>query len=207
MGWCDVAPSVGKPDEGVRTRTSQTSALVGIRVVARAVALASAAIGVAYAAISIVGPSVWVFSNDGSGAGSFVTMPLALRMVHAGAGLLGCLVVTAIALLLVDLAGQIRPRVSFTASLSRTTWALALTVGIGPWLAQIAASLARWSWVVHPDGPAHGTDPSSLPIEWNLGLHTFTPNWPLLGVAIVLAMLAWIVQAGERMQHDLEGLV
>ena len=36
---------------------------------------------------------------------------------------------------------------------------------------------------------------------------SFLPDAPLLGLAIVLAVLAYIVQSGERLQRDTEGLV
>ena len=47
----------------------------------------------------------------------------------------------------------------------------------------------------------------SLPIEWNVTAQTFAPNWTLLASSIVLAVLAYVIRAGERLQRETEGLV
>ncbi|MBN9140589.1 MAG: hypothetical protein J0H23_07165 [Micrococcales bacterium] len=40
-----------------------------------------------------------------------------------------------------------------------------------------------------------------------IGTSTFLPDPALLGLAVVLGVLAYIIRAGERLQRDAEGLV
>lgn len=179
-----------------------------ITVGGRIVVIASAALGIAFAVLTVIGPSVWVFSDDGSGAGSLLALPLPLRLVRATAALLACFTVAVAAFLLVELARRLRAGVTFVPTLTRTVTALAITIGAGSWLAQIASNLARWSWVVTPDGvDASNADPAGLPIEWNLSLQTLAPNWPMLGIALIFGVLASILRSAERLQRETEGLV
>ena len=172
------------------------------------VAVVAAALGIGFATLTIAGPSVWVFFADGSGAGSFVALPLPLRAVHAAAALLACLTVTAVALLLAELVAHVRTGPRFTLALTRTVAGLAVAVGVGTWLSAIAAAVARWSFVVLPDDVDPATaDPTTLPVEWALSVQTLGPNWPVLGIAVALGVLAWITRFAERLQRDAEGLV
>ncbi len=187
---------------------TRVAGISAITIGGRIVMIASAALGIAFAALTVVGPSVWVFSDDRSGAGSLVELPLALRVVHAAVALLGCLTVAVVAGLLVELARRLHTGVTFVPTLTRTVTALAITIGAGSWLVQIAANLARWSWIVIPDGvDPSSADLGSLPIEWNLSLQTMAPNWPMLGIAVIFGVLASILRSAERLQRDTEGLV
>jgi len=186
---------------------TQRIGLNAVRLVGRGVAIVAAAIGIGFAVLAALGPSVWVFANDGSGAGQLIALPLALRLVRASAALFACLTVAVAAMLLVELAGHARD-VRFAPALTRTTIALAVTIGAGTWLTQIAAQIAQWSMVIYPDGtdPA-GADIADLSIEWAPFAQAIQPNWAMLGVAIILGVLAYIIRAGERLQRDTEGLV
>ena len=185
----------------LRTRGARTAGLQTLRTLCRAVAVVAAAIGVAFAILAVIGPSVWVFSSDGSGAGSFSALPLALRIPHALSALFTCLTVAVAALLLAELTRHVRDGVRFEPALSRTVWALAATLAFGPGLAQIAGNVARWSTVVEPDASGLGA------IEWVSVPQAIAPSWGMLGVAVVLAVLASIISAGERLQRETEGLV
>lgn len=183
-------------------------ALGGIRIAGLAVAIGAAVVGTVFASVSIVGPEVWVFSSDGTGAGWLTALPLPLRVARAGAVLLPCVTIAAMALLLADLAWRVRREVRFDAAVSRTAAALALALGVGSWLSKIVANLVAYSGLVYDDvpDPAH-VDTNTLPIDWYIGTSTFLPDPALLGLAVVLGVLAYIIRAGERLQRDAEGLV
>lgn len=183
-------------------------ALGGIRIAGLAVAVGAAAVGVAFAAVSIVGPEVWVFSSDGTGAGWLTALPLPLRLARAIAFLLPCVTIAVMALLLADLSWRVRREVRFVPAVSRTAAALAITLGVGSWLSKIAANLVSYSGLVYDDivDPAHA-DPNGPPIDWGISSQTFAPDAALLGLAVVLGVLAYIIRAGERLQRDTEGLV
>lgn len=175
----------------------QSAALGTVRVAGLLVGVAAVAIGIAFATVTAIGPSVWEFSTDGSGAGTLTRMPPILRLVHAAAVLLTCLTIGVSAILVSALARRAGAGVRFLPTLTRTVIALSVTIGAGSWLAQVATTTARWSW------PLNGTDE----ISWAPLQQTLLPNWALLGVAIILGILAVIVSAGERLQRDTEGLV
>jgi hypothetical protein len=183
-------------------------ALGGIRIAGLAVAVGAAVVGVAFATVSIVGPEVWVFSSDGTGAGWFTALPLPLRLTRAIAFLLPCVTIAVMALLLADLAWRVRREVRFVPAVSRTAAALAISLGAGSWLSKIAANLVSYSGLVYDDivDPAHA-DPNGLPIDWGISGQTFAPDAALLGLAVVLGVLAYIIRTGERLQRDTEGLV
>jgi hypothetical protein len=98
--------------------------------------------------------------------------------------------------------------VRFVPAVSRTAAALAISLGAGSWLSKIAANLVAYSAYFYPDDvdPAQA-DPSTLEFQWALGTATFLPDPALLGLAVVLGVLAYIIRAGERLQRDTEGLV
>lgn len=183
-------------------------ALGGIRIAGLVLAVGAAAVGVTFASVSIVGPEVWVFSSDGTGAGWLTALPLPLRIARAVAFLLPCVTIAVMSLLLADLAWRVRREVRFVPAVSRTATALAIALGAGSWLSKIAANLVAYSGLVYDDivDPAHA-DPNGLPIHWGIGSQTFLPDPALLGLAIVLGVLAYIIRAGERLQRDTEGLV
>jgi hypothetical protein len=190
------------------TGATRLVALGGIRIAGLAVAVGAAAVGVAFASLSIVGPDVWVFSGDGTGAGWLTALPLPLRLARAIAFLLPCVTIAVMALLLADLCWRVRREVRFVPAVSRTAAALAITLGVGSWLSKIAANLVSYSGLVYDDivDPAHA-DPNGLPIDWGISSQTFAPDPALLGLAVVLGVLAYIIRAGERLQRDTEGLV
>ncbi|HTN57221.1 MAG TPA: hypothetical protein VL043_03030 [Protaetiibacter sp.] len=196
---------------GATTRAADATRLValgGIRVTGLAIAVGAAVVGVVFASVSIVGPEVWVFSSDGTGAGQLIALPLPLRMAHAVAFLLPCVTVAAFALLVADLAWRVRREVRFVPAVSRTVAAMAVVLAAGSWLSEISINVARWTGLVYPNDvdPAK-VDVTTLPIDWGVRMQTLVPNWPLLGLAIVLGVLAYIIRAGERLQRDSEGLV
>lgn len=172
-----------------------------VRAVCLIVAVAAAAIGVGFAIITAIGPSVWVFSDDGSGAGQLIPLPIELRLAHAAAGLLACATITVSALLLAELAARTSAGIRFIPALSRTVWALAVTLGIGSWLAQIARNVGRWSWPVMSDAG------EQIGLEWVSPPQAAAPNWAMLAVAVIVGVLAYIVAAAEKLQRDTEGLV
>jgi hypothetical protein len=183
-------------------------ALGGIRIAGLAVAVGAAVVGVAFAAVSIVGPEVWVFSSDGTGAGQLIALPLPLRVARGVAFLLPCTTIAVIALLVADLAWRVRREVRFVPAVSRTVATMAVALGVGSWLSEIALNIVRWTVLIYPsDVDPAAVAPATLPIDWAVRAQTLVPNWPLLGLAIVLAVLAYIIRAGERLQRDTEGLV
>jgi hypothetical protein len=116
--------------------------------------------------------------------------------------------VAALALLVADLAWRVRREVRFVPAVSRTVAAMAAVLAVGSWLSEISINVARWTGLVYPNDvdPAK-VDVTTLPIDWAVRMQTLVPNWPLLGLAIVLGVLAYIIRAGERLQRDSEGLV
>jgi hypothetical protein len=195
--------SLSRPAEATRL------AVLGvIRIGALAVAIGATVTGVVYAIVATIGPTVWLAIGDGSGSGTFVDLPRELRLVNAAAFLLAALTVAVMAFLLADLVWRVRRGVRFVPAVSRSAWALAITLAVGSTLAQIADNLGRWSGLLYRDDVDPATvDPMTLPIEWNLNLQTFAPNWALLGLSVVLAVLAYVIRAGERLQLDTDGLV
>lgn len=179
----------------------KAKALGAVRVACLIVAVAAAALGVGFAIITAIGPSVWVFSDDGSGAGSLLPLPIELRLFHAAAALIACATIAVSAFLLAELVRHARAGIRFVPALSRTTWALALVIGIGSWLAQIARNVATWSWQVTSDAG------EPLGIEWVSVPQGLQPNWAILGVAVVVGVLAYIIAAAEALQRDTEGLI
>lgn len=179
-----------------------------IRLLALILGIGAAVAGIVYTVVATTGPTVWRSTGDGAGSGTFVDLPLELRLVNAAAFLLGALTVTAMSLILADLAWRVRRGVRFVPAVSRSAWALAIALAVGSTLAQIAANLGRFSGLYYADDVDPATvDPMTLPIAWNVTLQTFSPDWALLGLSVVLAVLAYIIRAGERLQRDTEGLV
>jgi hypothetical protein len=133
---------------------------------------------------------------------------LPLRIARAVAFLLPCVTIAVMSLLLADLAWRVRREVRFVPAVSRTATALAIALGAGSWLSKIAANVVAYSGLVYDDivDPARA-DPNGLPIYWGIGSQTFLPDPALLGLAIVLGVLAYVIRAGERLQRDTEGLV
>jgi hypothetical protein len=188
--------------------SARLAALGAIRLVALAVGIGATVAGAVYFAVSAIGPTVWWSSSGGAAAGAFVEFPFELRLVNAGAFLLWCLTTASMAFILADLARRIRRGVRFVPSVSRSVWALAIALAVGSTLAQVAENVARQSMLYFPDDVDPRTvDLSTLEISWGVGAHSFLPNGVLLGLAVVLAVLAYIIQAGERLQRDTEGLV
>jgi hypothetical protein len=102
----------------------------------------------------------------------------------------------------------VRRGAGFVPAVSRTTWAIAVVLAVGSWVAQLGENVAAYSGVRYPDtGDPATMDPASLPLAWELGPATFVPDLPFLGLALVLAVLAWIIRSGERLQRETEGLV
>jgi hypothetical protein len=110
--------------------------------------------------------------------------------------------------LVADLAWRVRHEVRYVPAVSRTVATLAAVLAVGSWLSEISINVARWTGLVYPNDvdPAK-VDVTTLPIDWAVRMQTLVPNWPLLGLAIVLGVLAYIIRAGERLQRDSEGLV
>lgn len=190
------------------TRAARLAALGAIRIVALAVGIGAVVAGTAYAFVTTAGPAAWIPTGDGAGSGTFGDLPLELRLVNAVAFALGTFTVAAMAFILADLAWRVRGEVRFVPAVSRSAWALAISLAIGSTLAQLAANLGRYSGLYFPDDVNPATvDPLTLPIEWNVNLQTFAPNWSLLALSVVLAVLAYVVRSGERLQRDTEGLV
>lgn len=173
-----------------------------IHILGYVVAAMAIVVGITYTVVAVAGGFVLV-----SGLG-FVQRVPALALVNAAAFLLVSLTVAGIAFVIGDLAWRIRRGVTFAPSVSRSAWTLAVILGVGSWLARIAQTISDSGGLVYPDAG----DPSienivGLPIGWTIVPQTFLPDAPMLGLAIVLAVLAYIVQSGECLQHDTDGLV
>jgi len=183
-------------------------ALGGVRAVGLVVGVLAAAAGITYAISAALGPQVlWLVDGPPELSGLVALRP-ELRLAHAGTVLVAAATVAAMAFLLSGLARRVRTGVQFVPAVSRTAWMLALVLALGSWLAQIGANIAANSGVVYPDtGDPAGMDPSALPLHWEVGLAAFAPDLPFLGLALVLALLASLIQSGERLQRDTEGLV
>lgn len=182
-----------------------------IRAVALLVAVLAGTAAVIYAVTAFATSQIlWVVDSPLHNSGEFVSLPLPLRIAHLISFVLGTATIVAIALLVADLAGRVRRGVEFVPAVSRTAWALAITLAVGSWLTEIAARVAGNAGLIYPDDvadPLSFTDLDSLPIDWAVGQWTFLPDLPLLGLAVVLGLLAYIIRAGERLQRDTEGLV
>ena len=192
------------------THATRLVALGGIRATGLVVAIGAAATGIAYAVVSIAGDTV-ISPGEGVYAldqGLISGLPLPLRALNAAAFALASFVIAGMAAIVSDLASRIRRSVRFDAAVSRATAALAIVLGFGATVGQFTRNLLVQTTLLLPDG----VDPttvarSALPIEWGWGAHTVLPNWMLLGLAIVLGVLAYVIRAGERLQRDTDGLV
>jgi|GEM_PF-1176035 len=185
-------------------------ALGGIRIAGLAVAVGAAVVGVVYLIGSIVGDTV---TSPGAGIfelerGLLSGLPLSLRLLNAISFLLACLVVSGMAWIIADLAWRVRRGVRFDTAVSRSTAALAVVLALGATVVQFVRNLMLYTGLRYPEDVDPATvDRTALPIEWGIGTYTFMPNFTLLGLAIVLGVLAYIIRAGERLQRDTEGLV
>ena len=190
------------------TATARLATLGTIRIIGLIVAVIAAGIGVAWFVVAAIGPQVWWTSYPGTSGGQLVTLPLELRLINATTVLLWNLTTAGLALIVADLAWRVRRGVEFVPAVSRAAWALAIVLAAGSWLAQIVQNIAGQSGLIYPDfGDTATIDPLGLPIYWGIAPHTFIPNGAFLGLSIVLGVLAYIIQAGERLQRDTEGLV
>lgn len=190
-----------------RTARAAAPVLTLIRVVGYLVGTVALAAGLGYAIVVATGAPVWVSGAVGGERG-FVQLPLSLSLIYAGAFLLGALTVAGIAFIVGDLAWRVRRGVQFVPAVSRSVWALAVVLAVGSWLTRIAQTIAEQSGLVYPDNvDPSAVHPLDLPIGWTVVPQSFLPDGPLLGLALVLALLAYIVQSGERLQRDTEGLV
>jgi hypothetical protein len=185
-------------------------ALGGIRIAGLAVAVGAAAVGAAYLIVSIVGDTV---ASPGAGIfelerGLLSGLPFGLRLLNAISFLLACLVVSGMAWIIADLAWRVRRGVRFDTAVSRSTAALAVVLALGATVVQFVRNLMLYTGLRYPEDVDPATvDRASLPLEWGVGTYTFVPNFTLLGLAVVLGVLAYIIRAGERLQRDTEGLV
>lgn len=188
---------------------ARISALASIRIAGFVVASGAVAAAIAYAAAGAMLDSVWVPTAGSLGTGAFVDdYPVPLRILLHAAFAAWCVVIASMALMLASLAAQVRRGGRFSSSVTRATWGLALTLGLGGWFAQTLTSMSEQSGVAFPDHvDPHTADLSTMPIGWGFGVQVFIPNPMLLGLAVVLGMLAYIIGAGERLQRDTEGLV
>jgi hypothetical protein len=190
---------------GLRTR-STVVALDAIRWVAIAVGALAAAAGLAYLIVAAVGPEVWWPSGGSNATGAFVTFPLPLRLVNAGAFLLWNATTATMTFLVAGLARRIRRGVLFVPAVTRASWSLAITLAVGSELSQIVENVARGS-ALHLSDQADPANPIGAPIAWSIGTWDLTPNLPLLAMSVVLGLLAYVIGAGERLQRDTEGLI
>lgn len=182
-----------------------------IRAIALLVAVLAGAAAVIYAVTAVTTSQIlWVVESPIHRGGEFVSLPLPMRLAHTVAFVLGAATIVVIALLVADLAKRVRPGVAFVPAVSRTAWSLAIALAVGSWLTEIASNIAGSAGLVYPDDvsqPLSFTDLDSLEIDWSVGSWTFLPDLPLLGLAVVLGVLAYIIRSGERLQRDTEGLV
>jgi hypothetical protein len=181
---------------------ARSLALGAIHILGYVIAACAITAGIVYVVVVATGGQAVV-----SGLG-FVQLPLALSLTYAGAFLLGCLTVAGMAFVVGDLAWRTRRGVTFARSVSRSAWLLAAILGVGSWLTRIVQTIAEQSGVMYPDN----VDPALVQvvngrIGWGVSAASFLPDGALLGLAIVLAVLAYIVQSGERLQRETEGLV
>ncbi|WP_167050604.1 hypothetical protein [Salinibacterium sp. ZJ77] len=190
---------------GAPARVGRT-ALGFVRGLALCVTVTAAAIGATYVAAAAATGTIITFGPFSTVTSS---LPGELIAVNAVAVLLWCLVIAAIAWILAELARAAARGVRFDRPLSRAAWALAIVLALGATVAQAVTNLSTASGVVYPDdADPWSTDASSLPVDWALEpWNMLMVNWPLLGLAIVLGVLAYIVRAGEHLQRDTEGLV
>jgi hypothetical protein len=178
-------------------------AVGAIRVLGLVVAVIAGAAGVVYAVATVAGSTAWIAGPTGSGG--LAELPLPLRIAYAVSTLLGAASVAAVALVVSRLAWRVRRETAFVPALTRSMWAIAGIVVVGPWLTRIAGAVAAHSGRDYGDG-----DPTTMPdapIHWTIGLDTFAPDLPLLGLGIVLGLCAFIVGSAERLQRDTEGLI
>lgn len=187
-------------------RMARVVALGAIRVVGYVVAIGGVVAGVGYLIVTATGAPVWV--SGVAGERGFQQLPLDLSLLYAGAFLLGCLTVAGMALVVGDLAWRIRRGVTFVPAVSRSAWMLAAILAVGSWVTHVTQTIASQSGTIYPDdmNPAF-VHPAELPVHWTVLPQSFLPDASLLGLAVVLAVLAYAVQSGERLQRDVDGLV
>jgi hypothetical protein len=188
--------------------SSRAMTLRLVRATALVVGILASTAGIAYVISAVTQPQiVWLLDGPGNVSG-LVTLPLELRIAHAATVLAACATVAALAFILAGLARRVREGVAFVPAISGAAWALAIVLAAGSWLAQIGENVAVRSGVAYPDtGDVTTMDPATLPLRWEFGPATVLPDLPYLGLAVVLAILASIIHAGERLQRETEGLV
>src|SRR5690606_42045798 len=175
-----------------------------------AVAVGTALVAAANLIVSIVGDTV---DSPGAGIlqlerGLLSGLPFGLRLLNAISFLLAFLVVSGMAWITADLAWRVRRGVRFDTAVSRSTAALAVVLALRATVVPFVRNLMPYTGLRYPaDVDPATVDRASLPLEWGVGTYTFVPNFTLLGLAIVLGVLAYIIRAGERLQRDTEGLV
>lgn len=185
------------------------AALTVIGVIARLIAVLAGAAAVTYAVSAVItGQILWLVDSSVYPVSGLVSLPLPLRIAHAVAFVLGAATVAVIALLVADLVGRVRHRVEFVPAVSRAAWSIAVALAVGSWLTAIAAAVASRVGLIYPDtGDPATIDRDTLPIDWSIGVWTFVPDLPLLGLAIVMGLFAFVIRSGERLQRDTDGLV
>ena len=181
-------------------------ALRGIQAAAIVVGILAATAGAAYLIVAAVGPEVWWPSGGSNATGAFVSFPLPLRLVNAGAFLAWNATTATMAFFVGGLARRVRNGVLFIPAVTRAAWSLAITLALGATVAQTLENVGRHSAIVFAYTDPTG-DPMAAPIGWSLGWYELTPDLPLLAVSVVLGLLAYVIGAGERLQRDTEGLV
>jgi hypothetical protein len=181
------------------TVVARSIAFGAIHILGYVVAALAIIAGVTYVVVAATGSHALV-----TGLG-IVRVPPPLALTYAAAFLLGSLTVAGMAFVVGDLAWRIRRGVTFAPSVSRSAWLLAGILGAGSWFARIVQALAEQSELIYRDA----TEPGIVNerITGGVSAASFLPDASLLGLAIVLAVLAYIVQSGERLQRETEGLV
>jgi hypothetical protein len=177
-------------------------ALGAIHILGYVVAACSIVVGITYGVVAATGGFAF---SEGRG---FVRFAPPIALLDAAGFLVGSLTVAGIAFVVGDLAWRIRRGVTFAPSVSRCAWLLAVILGVGSWLSQIASTIAAQSGLIYPDDvDPDAVNIQNLSVHWQVGPGSFLPDLPLLGLAVVLGVLAYVVQSGERVQRETEGLI